>query len=780
MTWTSLSNGLPEITVNDILLDPDIPNTVYAATDIGVYRSVDDGQSWLPLGEGLPNVIVHALSLYRPTRTLRAATYGRGMWDLAVPTTGQTQVTISATTPGAYSSLEDGTTYEAPITFYWYSGAQHTVTWLSAVSAVPGTQFVFSGWTDGVTQNARIITVGSSAATFTANISVQYLLTVTALPAGAGTVVETPSSPSGYYNAGTSVQLSATSAAGYFFWYLSGDLTGSLPQSITMNAPHNVTVNFYCGYTYNYFPNQIGAGATSGLFQVETGAGCPWSLSPGANWLTSVPSSGIGSATVGFTVSPNAGTARSTTLMVTGYQGYNTDLSLAQDASATSRPMIDSVQPNSGTGRSQTFTFQFEDLGGYADVLNVQMNFEPGFFSQPACDVYAYVGSPSSPYLYLLNDSGTSYLGPITLPGTSTLQNSQCTVSASGSSVGGSGNLLNVNLAVSFTPSFAGNTNVSASAYDGVTNSGSDRELLGTWTIPTGSGIAQNITFGSLSNEAFEAAPFTVSATASSGLPVSFNSQTMSVCTVSGPTVTLVSVGTCTIQATQPGNGTYAAATPVNQSFAVTQGTQSITFGSLSNQAFGSAAFTVSATASSGLPVSFSSQTMSVCTVSGTTVTFVNVGICTIVASQSGNTNWAAATSVNQSFAVTQGTQSITFGSLSNQTLRSASFTVSATASSGLPVSLNSQTVSVCTVSGTTVTLVTIGTCTIQATQSGNTNWAAAPMVSQSFTVTPGSGGGPPDLTITKSHSGSFTQGQTGATYTITAGTAAQAPPRER
>src|ERR1019366_5355094 len=97
---------------------------------------------------------------------------------------------------------------------------------------------------------------------------------------------------------------------------------------------------------------------------------------------------------------------------------------------------------------------------------------------------------------------------------------------------------------------------------------------------------------------------FAVSATASSGLAVSFNSQTTLVCTVSGATVTLVSVGTCTIQATQAGNTNYAAATPVNQSFQVTQEPQTITFGALSNRAFGTAPFAVSATASSGLAVS--------------------------------------------------------------------------------------------------------------------------------------------------------------------------------
>jgi hypothetical protein len=81
---------------------------------------------------------------------------------------------------------------------------------------------------------------------------------------------------------------------------------------------------------------------------------------------------------------------------------------------------------------------------------------------------------------------------------------------------------------------------------------------------------SQMITFGALANLQLGTPPFIVSATASSGLPVSFASTTPSVCTVSGTTVTLVSTGTCTIQATQAGNNNYAAAIPVNQSFQVT------------------------------------------------------------------------------------------------------------------------------------------------------------------------------------------------------------------
>jgi ABC-type Fe3+-hydroxamate transport system substrate-binding protein len=116
--------------------------------------------------------------------------------------------------------------------------------------------------------------------------------------------------------------------------------------------------------------------------------------------------------------------------------------------------------------------------------------------------------------------------------------------------------------------------------------------------------------------------------------------------------VTLVAIGHCTIRATQAGNADYTAATPVSQSFQVTKGSQTITFGALSNKPLGTAPFTVTATASSGLPVTFASTTTAICTVSGNTVTLVAVGRCTIHATQTGDADYAAATPVNQSFQV--------------------------------------------------------------------------------------------------------------------------------
>ncbi|MEN9747746.1 MAG: hypothetical protein RLZZ603_438, partial [Actinomycetota bacterium] len=61
----------------------------------------------------------------------------------------------------------------------------------------------------------------------------------------------------------------------------------------------------------------------------------------------------------------------------------------------------------------------------------------------------------------------------------------------------------------------------------------------------------------------------TVSATASSGLTVTFTTGNSAICTVSGSVVTLVSPGSCVILANQAGGSGYSAANQVSQSFTV-------------------------------------------------------------------------------------------------------------------------------------------------------------------------------------------------------------------
>ena len=85
-------------------------------------------------------------------------------------------------------------------------------------------------------------------------------------------------------------------------------------------------------------------------------------------------------------------------------------------------------------------------------------------------------------------------------------------------------------------------------------------------TLTVTGGAAQSITFGALANVTYGVAPITLTAMASSGLPVSYT-VTSGPATVSGSTLTVTATGSVTVTATQEGNATYAAATPAAQTF---------------------------------------------------------------------------------------------------------------------------------------------------------------------------------------------------------------------
>jgi hypothetical protein len=155
---------------------------------------------------------------------------------------------------------------------------------------------------------------------------------------------------------------------------------------------------------------------------------------------------------------------------------------------------------------------------------------------------------------------------------------------------------------------------------------------------------------------------------------------------------------------------------------------------------------TLSATGgASGSPVVFTldpSSGAGVCSLSGTngsSVSYLAAGTCVIDANQAALGNYGAAATVTQSVTVTQVAQTITFAALAAKTMLQTPVTVSATSTSALPVTFTTSTPTVCTSGGTngaTITLLQAGTCSVVANQAGNVTYAAAPAVTQSFTVT--------------------------------------------
>jgi hypothetical protein len=251
----------------------------------------------------------------------------------------------------------------------------------------------------------------------------------------------------------------------------------------------------------------------------------------------------------------------------------------------------------------------------------------------------------------------------------------------------------------------------------------------------------QTITFGVLPNKTFGDADFTVSATASSGLAVSFTAAGN--CTVTNVgTVHLSSAGSCTITASHDGDSNYNAATSVAQSFTIAQSNQTISFSALADKVVGDPDFSVSATTTSGLAISFSAGGQ--CTIAGTVVHLTGVGLCTITASQAGDSNYNAATAVAESFNTAQAATTTVLSSSINPSDIGQSVTFTATITSantsaptgtvqfkdgvdnlGSAVNCVSGGGNSCMVQFSTTTL-TAGTHAISAIYSGDTNFVGS------------------------------------------------------
>ncbi|MBE0569998.1 MAG: T9SS type A sorting domain-containing protein [Ignavibacteriaceae bacterium] len=84
--WTNITGNLPLVPVNDLFIDPANINHLYAGNDLGVYWTTNGGTSWVKLSNGMPFVPVLDFDFYSNagTRYLRAATHGRGVYELNI------------------------------------------------------------------------------------------------------------------------------------------------------------------------------------------------------------------------------------------------------------------------------------------------------------------------------------------------------------------------------------------------------------------------------------------------------------------------------------------------------------------------------------------------------------------------------------------------------------------------------------------------------------------------------------------------------------------------
>jgi len=90
-SWIPMAEEMPDVPVNDIIVDDQERGYIYLATDVGVYYQEEAGREWQLFGTGLPNVPVTDLDYNSTSRILAAASYGRGIFTHPMPVSTNVQ-----------------------------------------------------------------------------------------------------------------------------------------------------------------------------------------------------------------------------------------------------------------------------------------------------------------------------------------------------------------------------------------------------------------------------------------------------------------------------------------------------------------------------------------------------------------------------------------------------------------------------------------------------------------------------------------------------------------
>ena len=174
---------------------------------------------------------------------------------------------------------------------------------------------------------------------------------------------------------------------------------------------------------------------------------------------------------------------------------------------------------------------------------------------------------------------------------------------------------------------------------NGNTNFNAAPEVTTSFTVNK---ATQAITFAKPAAQSYGSQSFSLSATTSSGLPVTYSTSSTNIA-IAGNIVTILSSGSASITASQPGNDNYSAANSVTQSLAVNQATQIITVSVPSTITYvANGSVTLYASSSSGLPVTFNLKS-GPATLTGNVLKPTGKGTISVTALQSGTSNYQSA-----------------------------------------------------------------------------------------------------------------------------------------
>ncbi len=85
VSWTNVTGSLPNVVANSVIFEAGSNGRIYVATDGGVFYRDNTTTDWVYYGKGMPNTSITDLEIQYATRTLRAGTYGRGIFEIGLP-----------------------------------------------------------------------------------------------------------------------------------------------------------------------------------------------------------------------------------------------------------------------------------------------------------------------------------------------------------------------------------------------------------------------------------------------------------------------------------------------------------------------------------------------------------------------------------------------------------------------------------------------------------------------------------------------------------------------
>ena len=250
----------------------------------------------------------------------------------------------------------------------------------------------------------------------------------------------------------------------------------------------------------------------------------------------------------------------------------------------------------------------------------------------------------------------------------------------------------------------------------------------------------QSITFSQLADLTYGDSDFNLTATASSGLPVSYSSSNTSVATIDGNTVTIMGAGSTTITASQSGNASYNAATDVQQGLIVMPKALTIMADDKTKVYDGMvySPFTVSY---AGFVTGEDNTDLGgALTFSGTATTATDVRSDYVITPGGLISDNYAITFVDGTLSITKAAQIVTFNEIPLKHLETdPDFNLDATSSSGLAVTYSyshSSTTAPAEVSPTGfVSLLASGEVEITVSQEGDNNYLPAEPVTRTMTI---------------------------------------------